>query len=308
MNNFIQYELWKDCKNGCKFCFNKGQPDINKVISLKNILKRIDDEEELKNYNEIGFIGGEFFDDQLEATEVKDLFYKLFYKCKNLIKNRCIDKIYFTTSLIFDISKYLIPFLEYIASLGILSNCLLCTSYDLKYRFHTKEKEELWKNNMLKLHKMFPDLRLHTEIIASGFFMQAVLDETFSITDFKNKFNTFIDYIEPGSGFYYYDKKACAKDMPDFFPTKKQVIDFLKKTVIEKREINIDTFVSSQVRSDKIYLYYNGKCYCVENRRKSNSLIDIKDLKEKYEIGIVDSNETIGKYVKLFRETIDDSQ
>ena len=32
--------------------------------------------------------------------------------------------------------------------------------------------------------------------------------------------------------------------------------------------------------------------------------IDIKDLKQKYEIGINNSDETIGKYVKVFKETL----
>ena len=204
--------------------------------------------------------------------------------------------------------KYLIPFLTYLKELGILENCLLCTSYDLKYRFHTEEKKKLWEDNIIALDNLFPELKLHCEIIATGFFMQAVLDDEFSISDFKKRFNVAIDYIEPGSGFYYYDKASCAKDMPDFFPTKQQVIAFLTKVYVKNKEIDIDTFVSSKVRSDKVYLHYNGKRYCIENRRKTNCLIDIEDLKEKYEIGIKDSNETIGKYVKLFKETIDDSQ
>ena len=29
-NKFIQFELWKDCSIGCKFCCNKGQPKIDK--------------------------------------------------------------------------------------------------------------------------------------------------------------------------------------------------------------------------------------------------------------------------------------
>ena len=300
-NNFIQYELWKDCKNGCKFCFNRGQPQVNKIISLKNTLQRMDDPE-LKDYNEIGFIGGEFFDDQLEDIEVKNLFYSLFAKCKTFIDDKKIEKIYFTTSLIFDMDKYLIPFLEYLNSLNLLSNCLLCTSYDLKYRFHTKEKEELWKSNMLKLHELFPNLKLHTEIIATGFFMQAVLDDTFNISEFCDKFHCGIDYIEPGSGFYFHDKEECAKEMPDFFPTKDQVIRFVKKTMIETKQINMDTFVSSQVRSDKVYIYYNGECFPVSNRRKSNCLLDIKNMKEKYEIGTVDSSDTIRKIVNEIGE------
>jgi len=31
-NRFVQFELWKACRNGCSFCFNKGLPDIKSRI------------------------------------------------------------------------------------------------------------------------------------------------------------------------------------------------------------------------------------------------------------------------------------
>ena len=69
MNNFIQYELWKSCRNHCKFCYNYGQEDkLTKIDSLNYFLNKLD-EKEVDNYNEIGFIGGEFFDNQLEDEE-----------------------------------------------------------------------------------------------------------------------------------------------------------------------------------------------------------------------------------------------
>ena len=136
-------------------------------------------------------------------------------------------------------------FLDYLQKLEILKNCLLCTSYDLKYRFHGDSDKNLWEENMLVIHNSFPDLRIHTEMIATGFFMQAVIDGTFDIANFCKKFHTTIDYIEPGSGFYYYDKAACAKDMPDFFPTKDQAIKFIKKAILTNKVIDPNTFLSS---------------------------------------------------------------
>ena len=37
-NKFIQFELWKDCKQGCKFCCNKGAEPIDKNKSCLYIL------------------------------------------------------------------------------------------------------------------------------------------------------------------------------------------------------------------------------------------------------------------------------
>ena len=44
-NKFLQYEMWKDCCIGCKFCCNKGQPDLDKAESLRFILDKLDDKE-----------------------------------------------------------------------------------------------------------------------------------------------------------------------------------------------------------------------------------------------------------------------
>jgi hypothetical protein len=301
MRNFIQYELWKDCSNACKFCFNKGQKDLDKIESLNFVMDKLDDPE-VDEYEEIGFIGGEFFDTQLDEPRVKELFYKLFDKCIEKIHSHKIDKLYITTALLFDMNKYLIPFLDYLRDKGVLENVLLCTSFDLKYRFHTEKRRKLWEDNMLKLHQLYPTLRLHTETIVTGFFVNAVLNGEFSISEFCDKFHTHIDYIEAGSGFYYYDKKECAKDMPDFFPTKDNFIKFLYKVAIENKEIDLNTFISPNVRSDKIYCNYNGKRYIMSNRRKSNMTISVEDLKVKYETGLIDSNEKMLDIVQQLKQ------
>ena len=146
-NRFLQYEMWKDCHLGCKFCCNKGQKDLDKVESLKFILEKMNDPE-VNDYNEIGFIGGEFFDREIADEKVKELFYKVFDRCAELVHQGIMTKVYFTTALIYDMDKLLIPFLNHLREIGILDKCLLCTSYDIMYRFHTEERENLWKNNM----------------------------------------------------------------------------------------------------------------------------------------------------------------
>lgn len=297
-NKFLQYELWKDCKLGCKFCCNKGAPDLNKIESLNFVLSKLD-EDETKDYNEVGFIGGEFFNDELKENEVKELFYKIFEKLSKMH----FSKIYFTTALIFDMDKYLIPFLNYLKDLGILHKCLLCTSYDIAYRFYTKEREDLWKNNMLKLHDLYPELRIHTETILTQFFIDAVNNDSFSITDFCNKYHTRIDYIEPGSGLYYFDKTDCSKDLPGFFPTKSSFIKFIQK-VIKNGEIEPETFLSMELRSSKLYYIDDGRRFTFEDRRKSDGRGRPFDKTKKYEIGFIDSEDTMKDVVNNFMEII----
>ena len=38
--NNIQFELWKNCTNGCDFCFNKGLPCSSKEDKIR-ILKKV---------------------------------------------------------------------------------------------------------------------------------------------------------------------------------------------------------------------------------------------------------------------------
>lgn len=286
-NRFIQFELWKTCTVGCKFCCNKGQKPIDENKSLDFIIKALD-ENEIYSYNEIGFIGGEFFNNEISSPKIKEKFYKLFEICK--YKN--FKKIYVATSLIFDIQVYLIPFLEYLKQLEILDKLILCTSFDVKYRFSSLDKKELWKKNVLFLNKNYPDIRLHTEIILTEWFLQAVLKNDFNVLQFQKAFNTSVDYIEPSSGLYYKDKQECEKACPGFFPLKATFIKFLKKA-IKDGFINLDTFLSMELRSNTLYFLENGNRRKVENRRESDGRCEISDKTKKYEIGFIDSEKSM---------------
>lgn len=305
MNNFIQFELWKDCKNGCKFCFNKGQQDVDKLSSLQFVMNKLNSGE-MNNYNEVGFIGGEFFDNQLEQPMIKQTFYKMFDICIQKIHQGLIEKMYITTSLLYDMNVHLIPFLNYLRDNTVLENTLLCTSYDLKYRFHTEKRKKMWEDNMILLHNLYPTLKIHTEMIVSGFLIDAVLQDKFSIKDFCQTYNTSVDYIEPCSGFYFFDKKECLKVMPDFFPTKDKFIQFLYKTIIKNKEIDLMTFLSPNLRSNTEYFNYNGQQCILENRRTINDKFLIPNLTVEYEYGFADSNDTMIDIVNDLRQMIMD--
>ena len=309
MDNFIQYELWKDCKNGCKFCFNKGQPDLDKLQSLNFVINKIQ-EPEVDNYNEIGFIGGEFFDDQLNNEEVWSKFIEIFSICKQKVDSGKIKKIYLTTSLLYKVNNLLLPFLNLMRTFGISDKILICTSYESKYRFHTKELLKLWQDNMLWLHEKFPEVKLHTEMIVTQFFIDEVLNDTFSITKFKETYHTEVDYIEPASGFYYIDKQDMYKDIKDFFPTKSSFIKFLIKTAVKSKEISLFKFLSMNIRSDKVYCYLDGKLLCLDSRRKTNKgFIDAKkDAKIKYEMGFIDSNDKMIDVVRQLARRYGENQ
>lgn len=299
-NKFIQYQLWQECNNGCKFCSERNQFKIDKKWALNFIIDKLNDPE-IYDYEEIGIIGGEIFDNQLEDKEVKDLFYKLTDKIASI---KHFKKFYVATNLIYDMDNYLIPYLNYLKKINLIDKTLLCTSYDLKYRFHTEEMEKLWENNMIKLHKIFPELLTHIETIITQHFIDAVLSENFDIKKFSEKFNSRVDYIEPSSGMFYNTKLDCEKACPGFFPTKNSFIKFLKQEGLQKKSIDLKCLISYQIRASRIYHLDCGNFVCYEDRRKPGFRVQCSDSSKKYELGFIDSDDSMEDICTEFCEMI----
>lgn len=299
---FLQFNLWKDCNNNCEFCFCRGHKKLSvekKLQSISFVKERLLDLEESDFYNEVGFLGGEFFDNQIEDPLVKDYFYSLFDILREKRDRGLLDKIYISTSLIFDTNKYLRPFLEYLKKIGLLDITLLCTSYDLKYRFHNDKAKKLWEDNMKQISKDY-NTSIHTEIIVTQTFIDAVLNDDFNIESFSKKFNTHIDYIEPSSGCYFYDKEDFSREIKDFFPKRESFLNFIKYAAIDNQFIDLTNFLSMKVRADTIYYHLKGQWRKIEGRRHNyvNPVLGLYDVK--YEIGYCDSDKSMAEDVKKF--------
>ena len=294
-NNFIQFELWKDCKQGCKFCCNKGQPTIDKDVSCKYILEKLDEVEPNK-YDSIGFIGGELFNGELEGY--MEQFKEMLRKSKNLNTK----KIFIASALICDIDKYLIPIFDYLKELGIISKIEICTSWDIKYRFHTEKQKELWENNLKRIHELYPEVMIHLETVLT----QHLIDDVLKTNDpqyfekLKEKYGCYeIDFMEPTSGLYYHDKFECEKDVPGFFPTKTSFIEFLK---LMKNNIDLDRMFSVNLRSDTLYYIENGQHKVFTNRRARGAKPELEDKTKKYDTGCIDTYTSMRDIVLMIKE------
>lgn len=265
-SKFIQYELWKDCNNHCLFCFNKGQKErASKVQILDETIARIQTDE-IEGFNEIGFIGGEFFDNQLKDPIVFDKFTKLFDICTDLVQRGVMKKVYFTTSLIYSSKEYLMCFLDRIKDSGTLDKFLMCTSYDTVGRFHTSWHWDCWANNMLWLSHQYPEMLKHTEIIMTQSFIDNCMQGTFDIQLFKEYFNTDVDFLEPNCGYYYENKEECSKHIQDFFPTRDSFLLWVEKFVLSTGEVDINRLFNRKLQSDTIYFTIDGNESLYQNR------------------------------------------
>ncbi len=276
INNFVQFVLWHDCKNNCKFCHNKDFGDIDKNFALDYVSTKMNEPSTFDNFNELGFIGGEFFDTQLSDILINKKFYSLMDKVVSLLKEKTIKKFYITTALMYGDLRYLRQFCEYVQAKHIDDYVLICTSYDTIGRFLSCDKRENWNRNMIWIHDKYPRIKVHTEIILTEDFMQRTLRNDFNISEFEKKYFTTIDFISPHIVDFLHvapekrSKEAYNEFIPGFFPKRATFIQFLKTQILQNNKIALFKLLSNYIRADRLYTIANNQYYVIDNRRVSD--------------------------------------
>lgn len=297
MNNFLQFELWKDCNNKCTFCFNNNAATARqaKLERLNFILNEIDNPR-YKNIRRIGFIGGELFDGQMDA-ELLTLFTQILRKAYTFPH---IEKICIATALLYtDLTQLLT-----ISNLFNKDNLLLiCTSWDTFGRFHTPEHLALWERNIEALHKQTPTQQIHVEIIPTQHHITAVLNGGFNITDFKHKYGVSVDYCTPCAGFVYKDMAEFEAHVPGFFPKRSDFIKFLYK-VYSESQATPDMFTNYENMSTLLWMELNGKYQLVEGYRGP---VDGKTIDPNYPLPTMhaETSEYIDSKVRMRKDVVD---
>lgn len=244
----IQYNLWSSCKNNCSFCFNKDrQRDVDKVKNIKHIINLLD-LEEVKDYDTIALIGGELFDFKYDK-DLRKCFYKLIDKIKGTNK-----RLYIMTNLIYNRELEFETFINYLNDYK--DKLTICTSYDLKGRFHTKQHLELFNDNITCLKTN--NINIHIETILTDILLKSILNNTFNLKEFKEIYTNNIDFIAPHCGCYGKTTKDFTEDK-EFFTTRETFLKFLKKEFTELKDIDINRFLNRSNHSDICYYLVNDK-------------------------------------------------
>lgn len=160
---FSQLSLWDNCTNSCEFCYQNSLGRSKEVTETRlrkeRILKSIDFALEQKT-EWLGFTGGDIFSGQLKFCESE------WFELLNVLKEKS-SKIFFTAHLIGE--QYLLE-----ETLGALDdNVMICTSYDAKGRFHSKEAVRSWFENVEHLHRAGIQLNC-TSIVTQDFLSSRV--------------------------------------------------------------------------------------------------------------------------------------
>ena len=282
IDSFVQFELWKDCNNGCKFCYNNGFNKVDKISNLNyfiSILPSI-------KCQVLGISGGEFFSGQIKDITVKEKFNTLINIIANKIKKDEIKKFFINTSLMFDRNYYFIPFIKMLKTLDILNCTMFCTSYDSFYRFNN-HSYKLWLDNMNYLTKQ--NINRHIETILTQHFMEKILKNKSNPYCKGNLFNCKQDFLEAHSAIK--GKDFFTKHLQQFLPKKSTFISFLK--YLSENDLLTDEFLSPKIRSNTLYFNTDNGIEVIKNRHFS---------KNYFPLSFSDSDDKVEDVISIFKE------
>lgn len=285
----VQFELTKHCPNGCKFCYNwpdSVQAKEDKVGWLLDVHAFINSDE-MKDYDGVALIGGELFDGQFTTYTERLLFTELFPIILYALRGKD-SELRISSGLMFDDPTFFLNTLrgENMSSIQNFGTLRLCTSYDTLGRFSTPKQLENWKRNMKLVHELYPEIKLHTEILVTEDFLQKVLSGEFNITEFKKEFHTEVDFLEPNAGFHYKTKEEFAKILPNFFPKRSTFRKFIGK-MLQTKEIDIHALLDVTQKCDTLFMRIDGVIHRFDNRHTAKDMIPC-NAREK--VGYIDSD------------------
>lgn len=285
----VQFELTKQCANGCKFCYNwpdSLNTEEDKVSVLLDAHAFVNSDE-MKEYDGVALIGGELFDGQFNTYTERLLFTELFPVILYSLRGKD-SELRISSGLMFDDPTFMLNTLqgENMSSIQNFGTIRMCTSYDTMGRFTKPGQLENWERNMKLIHDKFPAIRLHTEIIVTEDFLQKVLSGEFNITEFKKKYHTDVDFLEPNSGFFFDNKETFNKRLPNFFPKRETFMKFLQ-LMLQTGEIDLHALLDVTQKCDTLFMKINGKMKKITDRNKGCGDLPC-NIKEK--CGYIDSD------------------
>lgn len=267
----LQFEVWKTCNSRCTFCYldktNLYTSNSKKLENLNKIINIVSDIQIYKIYDTIALIGGEFFQGQLNTEEIKTKFFELIDLLVKMSNLGYIKTIWISATLTLGLQEDLYNTLNKLDK-GKAEYWIL-TSYDTIGRFHTKKMFETWEYHINKIHTDYPRCNLNTTMILTGDLITKYLNESFSFNTFQKKYNTSL-FLKLGAipDNTYKSKQEMNDKVTNFFPKRKDFLNFLKKIKIEN-SLLYEKLFNIKYRADTLYCEYKDKEFVSERNKET---------------------------------------
>ena len=273
----IQYELWRECNCNCTYCtLGFDNHKTENELKLQSMQTAID---EMKNFepNEhqtVGFIGGEFFQGQLNTPEIKSKFMELIKVANDLLNNHIVKDLWLNASLLIGNQKDLYEAIDLIDD---KTKLWILTSYDSIGRFHTPKMLETWQYHMKNIHNLYPEIKLNTTSILTGDFIEKYLNDNIDIKEFKATYHTNLflkTTVKPGH-LSHLSKQEINDKIGNFFPTQERFQEFLFTFYMREGAEEYHNLFSNDLRADEVRKNFND-----ENKRNIKFIRDKNTLEE----------------------------
>lgn len=221
----VQYGIWPNCCNNCKFCLRLNRDILTKeqmitmVHGIRENIKHIDWEGKFSHG--ISLLGGEmyFIKDADLQNEVMKLIDDIIDHVLLVSKNpKC--KYSTVTNGIYEPS-FLFRVIDRIVERVGIDKVDVNFSYDIKYRFKDEHDRLLCLDNIHKFRDRY-DYRVGVQMILTQYFIDAVKNGTFDMKEFIN--NTIKGC---NLSFLYPHPIHTGYTLPDFNFKRKDLLDFV---------------------------------------------------------------------------------
>ena len=223
----VQYGVWSNCCNACDFCLRLWRIPLSKedmLLQLDRIQKNIDyvDWQDKFSYG-ISLLGGELYyvtdvDIQNKYLELVDVIIeKILLKSPNpKVKYSTVTNGLYNPEFLFKVVDKIVD------RVGIQA-VDVNFSYDLKYRFKTKEAEQLCLENINKFHDRY-NYNTGVQMILTQYVLDMIKAGEFNIRQFT-------DEKIPGNTltFLYPHPINTGIEVPDFNFKRKDFLNFMVK-------------------------------------------------------------------------------
>lgn len=238
MSQMCQAGVWPNCCNSCKFCLREERipyskkEQLEKLERLKENIKHIDWKDEFSFG--ISLLGGELY--YITDTELQESFLELIdviieYILKVSKNPSC--KYSTVTNGLYD-PTFLYKVVDKIINAVGIDRLDLNFSYDLKYRFKSKEDADLVLKNINEFHRKY-NYYVNVQMILTQYIINLWKEGLFDV-------NKFIDEKIPGNilSFLYPHPVYTGYKLKDFNFNRQDLIAF----VLDLKKINPTVYLN----------------------------------------------------------------